>query len=75
MEPGFWAGVGAICAVLTVLGAILMALLRHIKLMVRDELMDWLSKLNGTYLRTLVYNENRADVERRLERLESRRVA
>ncbi len=75
MRPEFWAGVGAVCAVMMVLGAILAALLRHIKLMVRDELMDWLAKLNGTYLRTLVYNENRADVERRLERLESRRVA
>lgn len=62
----FWAGVGAICAVLMVMGGLLAFFLRHIKLVVRDELVA----LSGIYVRGDVYAESKADFDRRLTHLE-----
>ncbi len=67
----FWAGVGAICAVLGVLGALCMFILRHVGLMIDARLSKFLIDLNGTYVRDALFREHDLELQRRLARLEA----
>lgn len=59
------------CAVLTVLGGMLAFFLRHVRLLMTVELANFLTKLNGTYVRTELYEEKTRDTERRITGLEA----
>jgi hypothetical protein len=65
-----WNEITAICAVLTILGAIHSFVVLG---MVRREISRAIKELNGTYLRTGIFDEYRAGVEQHFDFLRDER--